>query len=205
MLRRWITGSFLCSLGLAMALAAAPFSASAASNWAGPSGAGPNVPQQTGHQPRDPKRIQERLEKQVRHELNMLPFYSIFDSLEYRVDGDRVTVSGQVVHATLQSDAEHVVEKIEGVSSVVNHIEVLPASSFDDRTRFAVYRAVYGDPVLQHYAVGSQDPIHIIVKNGHVTLMGEVRTEMEKNIANIRANSVPFTFSVTNNLRVKSA
>lgn len=188
------TSGFLSSLALAMALFEAPAAGVATVS-------AEQSPKQ--HQPRDPARIQRRLEKQVRHELVMLPFYSIFDSLDYKVDGDRVTLSGQVIHATLQSDAEHVVKKIEGVSSVVNHIEVLPLSTFDDRIRRAEYRAIYGDPVLQHYAVGAQDPIHIIVKNGHVTLVGVVNTEMDRNIAYLRANGVPNTFSVTNNLRVE--
>src|SRR5713226_3689320 len=171
MLRRSKTSAFLFSLAVAMALFATPAARAAVSSYQQPQGQ---------HQPRDPARIQRRLENQVRHELVMLPFYSIFDSLEYKVDGDRVTLSGQVIHATLQSDAERAVKKIEGVASVVNHIEVLPLSTFDDRIRRAEYRAIYGDPVLQHYAVGAQDPIHIIVKNGHVTLVGVVRTEMDK-------------------------
>ena len=196
MLHRSRTCAFLFSVLLAMALFAAPAARAAAAS---------HEQSQTLHQTRDPARIQQRLENQIRHELVTLPFYSIFDSLEYRVDGNRVTLSGQVVHATLRSDAERAVKRIEVVESVVNNIEILPPSTFDDRIRRAVYRAVYGDPVLRHYAVGSQDPIHIIVKNGHVTLLGKVNTEMEKNVAYLRANGVPGTFSVSDNLRVESS
>lgn len=151
---------------------------------------------------RDPAVQNERLAKQVRHELLMLPYYSVFDNLEYRVDGDRVTLSGQVVRPTLKSDAEHVVKKIEGVASVTNNIEVLPLSNFDDRIRLAEYRAIYGATQLNRYALNPNPPIHIIVKNGHVTLVGVVDNEGDRNVAYIRASAVPDVFSVTNRLVV---
>jgi hyperosmotically inducible periplasmic protein len=141
--------------------------------------------------------------ERVRHELVMLPYYSIFDNLAYRVDGTNVTLYGQVARPTLKSDAENVVKRIEGVTHVTNNIEVLPLSPFDSRIRFAEYRAIYGYGPLQRYALGSLPPIHIIVKNGHVTLQGVVANEMDKNLANIRANQVPGVFSVTNDLRVE--
>lgn len=154
---------------------------------------------QTG---RDPSQIQRRLEREVRHELVMLPYYDVFDNLEFRVDGGNVTLSGQVVRPTLKSGAENVVKNIEGIEKVTNNIEVLPLSPNDDRLRIAVYRAIYGHTALQRYSIRSVPPIHIIVKNGNVTLEGVVANEGDKNIANIQANGVSGVFSVKNNLRV---
>jgi len=107
-----------------------------------------------------------------------------------------------VTRPTLRSDAENVVKGIEGVQHVVNKIEVLPPSPMDDQLRLALYRAIYGFPALERYALGVQKPIRIIVKNGHVTLEGVVDSEADKNLAGVRANTVPGIFSVTNNLRV---
>lgn len=143
------------------------------------------------------------LENRVRHELVMLPYYSIFDDLSFRVDAGHVTLSGQVVRPTLKSDAENVVKRLEGVESVSNEIKVLPLSPFDDRIRFAVYRAIYGYGPMQRYALGSLPSIHIIVNNGNVTLSGVVANQMDRNIANIRANGVPGVFSVQNNLQIE--
>src|SRR5436309_4407438 len=152
---------------------------------------------------RDPAQARQWLEKEVRHELVMLPYYSVFDNLTFKVDGDRVELSGQVSRPTLKSDAERVVKSIEGVQSVTNNLEVLPVSPNDDRIRLAVYRAIYGHTALQQYGLRSVPPIHIIVKNGNLTLEGVVGNEVDKNIANIQARSVPGVFSVTNNLRVE--
>jgi osmotically-inducible protein OsmY len=145
----------------------------------------------------------ERLSKQVRHQLVMLPWYSVFDNLAYRIEGDKVTLYGQVTRPVLKSDAEAVVKSIEGVT-VVNKIEVLPLSPMDDRVRRAVYRAIYGYSALSHYSIQPVPSIHIIVKNGNVTLEGVVDNEIDKNLANLRANQVPDVFSVKNNLVVKS-
>lgn len=145
----------------------------------------------------------ERIIKEVRHELVMLPFYGVFDNLTYKVDSSgTVTLTGQVSRPTLKSDAENVVKQIEGVEKVVNQIEVLPVSPNDDRLRMAVYRTIYGHVALNRYALRAVPPIHIIVKNGNVTLEGVVANEGDRNIANIQANSVPGVFAVTNNLRV---
>ena len=144
----------------------------------------------------------DRITREVRHELLMLPYLGVFDNLAYKVDGYNVTLMGQVTRPTLKSDAENVVKKIEGVEHVDNRIEVLPPSPTDDRLRLQLYRAIYGYPALQKYALGVQQPIRIIVKNGKVTLEGVVDNEADKNIANIQANSVPGVFSVTNNLQV---
>jgi len=145
------------------------------------------------------------LTNQVRHKLVMLPFYSVFDNLQYQVEGEKVTLLGQVKTPMLKSDAERAVKQIEGVETVDNQLEVLPLSPFDDRIRHATYRSIYSFGSLQMYGVRSVPPIHIIVNNGHVTLEGSVANETDKNVAGIRANSVPGVFSVTNNLRVDNS
>ena len=145
----------------------------------------------------------ERITKEVRHELVMLPYYGVFDNLSYKVDGATVTLIGQVTRPTLKSDAENVVKKIEGVEQVKNEIDVLPPSPNDDRIRRAVYRAIYGNPALERYRLQAVPSMHIIVKNGNVTLVGVVATEGDKNIAGIKANGVSGVFSVTNNLQVE--
>lgn len=145
----------------------------------------------------------EWLQKKVRHELVMLPYYSVFDHITYKVEGDRVELAGQVHRPTLKSAAASVVQQIEGVSSVTNNIEVLPLSPNDDRIRLGVYRAIYGSTALSRYSVQPVPSIHIIVKNGQVTLEGVAANEMDKNIANIRAHSVPGVFSIAQNLVVE--
>jgi hyperosmotically inducible protein len=147
-------------------------------------------------------RSQERIQKEVRHELLMLPWFGVFDNIAYKVEGYNVTLYGQVVRPSLKSDAENVVKHIEGVEHVDNKIEVLPPSPMDDRLRIQLFHAIYGYEPLQKYALGVQKPIRIIVKNGHVTLEGVVDNEADKNAAGIRANGVPGIFSVTNNLQV---
>jgi hyperosmotically inducible protein len=150
-----------------------------------------------------PKGI-DRIVKEVHHELVMLPFYGVFDNLAYKVDPDgTVTLLGQVARPTLKSDAENVVKRIEGVEKVVNNLEVLPTSINDDNIRRAVYRAIYGNSVLSQYQLRAVPPIHIIVKNGNVTLEGVVARAMDKQIAGMQANQVSGVFSVTNNLQVE--
>jgi hyperosmotically inducible protein len=153
--------------------------------------------------PQASSRARDRLVREVRHELVMLPYYGVFDNLTYKVDGNgTVVLIGQVSRPTLKSDAENVVKRIEGVEKVVNQIEVLPVSPNDDRLRLALYRAIYGHTALNRYALQAVPPIHIVVKNGNVTLEGVVANEGDRNIANIQANSVSGVFAVTNNLRV---
>ena len=142
--------------------------------------------------------------REVRHELVMLPYYNVFDNLAFRVGDDgSVTLLGQVTRPTLKDDAGCVVKKIEGVTSVRNEIEVLPLSTEDDRIRIAAFRAIYNDTALNRYAHQAVPPIHIIVRNGTITLEGVVANQGDKNIAGIRANGVPGAFSVINNLRVE--
>jgi hyperosmotically inducible periplasmic protein len=145
----------------------------------------------------------DKLVKEVRHELVMLPYYGIFDDLAYRVDGGKVTLFGAVTRPTLKSDAENSVKRIEGVTAVDNQIEVLPLSPNDDQIRRAVYRAVFSKPGLERYQMGAVPPIHIIVKNGNVALVGVVSNEGDKNLAGISANGVSGVFKVENKLRVE--
>jgi hyperosmotically inducible periplasmic protein len=145
---------------------------------------------------------QDRITREVRHELLMLPRFGVFDNIAYRVDGYTVTLLGQVVRPITKSDAEGAVKHIEGVEKVDNQIEVLPLSPMDDGLRRRLFRAIYGYPGFEKYALGVQKPIRIIVKNGHVTLEGVVDNDGDKNLAGIRANGVPNVFSVTNDLQV---
>src|ERR1700680_771527 len=161
----------------------------------------PASPHQSKNQ-NEPK-SQQQLTKEVRHVLVMLPYYSVFDNLGYRVEGDKVVLEGQVVRPSIKSDAEAAVKSVAGVSSVVNNIEVLPPSPMDDQLRRALYRAIYGDTGLSRSGFAAVPSIHIIVKNGNVTLEGVVDSEGDKNLANLRANGVPNVFSVKNNLQVE--
>jgi hyperosmotically inducible protein len=145
---------------------------------------------------------QDRLIKEVRHELIMLPYYGVFDNLVFRIDGRTVILEGQVVQPVLKSDAGNAVKRIEGVDKVVNNIETLPPSPMDDRIRREVYRSIYSYGPLFKYGGMAVPPIHIIVKSGRVTLDGVVDNETDKNLAGMRTNQVPGTFQVTNNLRV---
>ncbi len=146
----------------------------------------------------------ERIVKEVHHELVLLPYYGVFDNLAYRVSPDgTLTLMGQVTRPTLKSDAENAVKHVEGVERVDNQIQVLPTSPMDDQIRLATYRAIYGNSVLSPYQLRAVPPIHIIVSKGHVTLEGVVAKEMDKQVAEMQAKSVPNVFSVTNNLRVE--
>jgi hyperosmotically inducible protein len=146
-----------------------------------------------------------RIAKEVRHQLVTLPFYGVFDDLAFRVDGGTVTLLGAVTQPVLKSDAERAVKRVEGVTQVINNIEVLPLSPNDDQIRRAEYRAIYGDPSLSdRYGFRAVPSIHIIVKNGHVMLEGVVANQADKTLINARANMVPGVFSVTNNLLVES-
>jgi osmotically-inducible protein OsmY len=150
------------------------------------------------------QKTEQNIAKSVRHQLAMLPYVGVFDNLEYRVDGDNVTLFGQVTNSELRQDAEHAANGVEGVARVDDKIEVLPTSIFDDQLRLAVARAIYGYAPLERYASDPQAPIRIIVKNGHVRLEGIVSSQMDRNLAFMRANGVPFIYSVVNDLRVAS-
>lgn len=147
-------------------------------------------------------RTQPTLEDRVRHELIMLPYYGVFDNLVFRVDGDKVTLFGEVTRPILKSEAEAVVKGVDGIANVDNRIEVLPLSPNDDRIRMATYRAVYSQPSLNRYALGAHPSIRIIVRNGDVQLEGSVANTMDRTIAGLQAGAVPGVFAVANNLRV---
>jgi hyperosmotically inducible periplasmic protein len=149
-----------------------------------------------------PQAGESRIQREVRHELVTLSRYTVFDNIAYRVDGTQVTLVGQVVQPVLKDDAGKAVKGIEGVTEVNNQIEVLPLSPMDDGIRLAVFKAIYGDPNLSRYGLQAVPSIHIIVKNGDVTLEGAVMNEMDKEIAGLRANAVGGVFAVTNHLRV---
>lgn len=160
-----------------------------------------NAKQET-HPQKGARNSEDWLKREVRHELVTVPWYTVFDILQYSVNGNEVTLTGQVVNPTLKSDAENAVKHIEGVEKVNNQVEVLPASPMDDQIRRAEYRAIYSQDMLSRYGVGALQSIHIIVKNGHVTLEGVVDSEADKNAAGIYSKSVSNVFSVTNNLVV---
>jgi osmotically-inducible protein OsmY len=147
-------------------------------------------------------KAQARITKEVRHSILMLPDFGTFDNIAFKLNGYDVVLIGQVTRPSLKDDAQRVVQKIEGVERVVNQIEVLPVSGFDDRLRRDLFIAIYRYAPLQHYGVGSNRPIRIIVNHGHVTLEGVVDRQSDKNLAGIRANGVPGVFSVQNNLVV---
>jgi hyperosmotically inducible periplasmic protein len=147
---------------------------------------------------------ESRLVKEVRHQLVMLPYYSVFDDIGFTVNGGNITLQGQVTQPVVKDDAGRAVKKVEGVTNVSNNIEVLPLSPNDDNIRRGVYRAIYGDATLStRYGFRSLPSIHIIVKNGNVRLEGVVANEMDRNIAGLRANGVPGAFHVENDLKVE--
>jgi hyperosmotically inducible periplasmic protein len=153
----------------------------------------------------DLEAIHARLAKQVRHELVMLPYYSVFDNVTFRIEGvDGVVLMGQVVKPILKQDAENVVRGIEGTGKVVNNIEVLPLSSNDDIIRRAAFRAIYFQEGLDRYAMSAVPSIHIIVKNGNITLEGVAVNQTDKDLAGMAAKQVSGAFSVTNNLGLES-
>ena len=151
-----------------------------------------------------PATLTDPTAERVRHQLAMLPYYNVFDDLSFRVNDGVVTLYGEVTNPVLKDDAGRAVKHIEGVQRVDNQIEVLPLSPFDNRIRRAMFGAIYGYGPLQRYGWGPVPAIHIIVKDGHVTLEGVVSSEQDKQLAYLRANGVPSVFSVRNNLRVQS-
>jgi hyperosmotically inducible periplasmic protein len=145
----------------------------------------------------------ETIQREVMHQLRMLNRYTVFDNIAFAVDGNRVTLEGQVVNPELKSEAAAVVKTVPGVTEVQNNIKTLPLSNDDDRIRRAAYRSIYGDSQLTKYGFEAVQAIHIIVDNGHITLEGTVDSEADKNVAGIRANSVEGAFSMKNNLLVR--
>ncbi len=147
-------------------------------------------------------RQEVQIAREVRHELAMLPYYSIFDDLKYRVDGTTVTIGGETITVGLKHDAESAVKGIEGVTNVVNKIKELPPFPDDQRIRMAVARKVFSFGSLSRYSWEAAPTIHIIVDAGHVSLEGVVDSQADKDAAGLQANQVPGVFSVQNNLQV---
>ena len=157
-----------------------------------------------GKNPQSSDPVESNIAKQVRHELLMLPYYSLFDDLEYDVQGHTVTLSGSLIseHAVTKSEAENVVKRIEGVDKVVDNIKLLPPSPLDEQARVRVYRSLASTGSLSRYFWEAAPSVHIIVENQRVTLKGFVNNETDKNLATIAANQVPGIFQVTNELRI---
>ena len=157
-----------------------------------------------GKNPQSSDPVENNIAKEVRHELLMLPYYSLFDDLEYDVQGRTVTLSGSLTseHAVTKSEAENVVKRIEGVDKVVDNIKLLPPSPLDEQARVRVYRSLASTGSLSRYFWEAAPSMHIVVDNQRVTLKGFVNNQMDKNLATIAANQVPGVFQVTNELRV---
>ena len=151
------------------------------------------------------KDARAHITKEIRHELATLPYYGVFDWLEVEVrPGNTVVLRGEVVRPTTKSDAEARVRDIEGVTKVVNEIEVLPLSPQDDRLRAALYRAIYDwDGPLFRYATQAVPPIHVVVKNGRAALKGVVASKADADLAYVKARGVPGLFDVKNELQVE--
>jgi hyperosmotically inducible protein len=147
-------------------------------------------------------RYSSALSREIHHQILVLPFYSVFDFINATVETGKVTLTGQVLRRTLKEHAEAAVRSIEGVTVVVNQIEVLPVAASDDDLRGAIYRAIYENPTLARYAIQNIPPIHIIVKNGNVALEGSVDSSSDKTLATARAASVANVLSVKNDLMV---
>lgn len=189
---------FLCAA--CTPLLAAPLPQNPPATQAQP-GSSPQQSTQSSEETLSPE-IEARLINEVRHKLIMLPYFGVFDNLEFSINGRTVTLEGQVVKAVTKSDAENAVKHIEGVDKVVNKIDILPPSDMDDRIRRQVYNSIYSYGPLFKYSNIPVPPIHIIVRNARITLVGVVDSESDKSYAGVRANLVPGTFGVTNNLRV---
>jgi len=143
------------------------------------------------------------LTDKVRHELNMLPYYTVFDVIGYTVNGGTVVLNGAVHYPALALDAQRAVKQIPGVTSVENNIEVLPLSRFDDQIRLAAWRAAYSWPALSRLASIPLPPVRILVANGNLTLVGVVPSQADKDALTVRLNALPYVFSVKNELTVE--
>lgn len=163
----------------------------------------PNKPKLESRKPTSVSpQVQSRIEREVRHELVGIPQYGVFDALSYKVEGAKVTLTGDVTKPVIKQNAENAVKGIEGGEQVDNKINVLPVYSADDQIRLATYRAIYGQPSLQRYQLQAVPSIHIIVNNGQVTLEGAVLNKTDSQIAETQAKTVGGVFSVTNHLRL---
>jgi len=145
------------------------------------------------------------LEKSVRHEIVMYPKLTLWDDVRFRISDGNVELSGAVNQPYKRDELQRIVQHVPGVKSVTNDVKVLPLSSFDDELRIRVARAIYYDPVLSRYAWGAVPSIHVIVENGKVTLRGSVQSDMDKNVAGIRASGAGMSFgTVVNEIHVEN-
>lgn len=149
-----------------------------------------------------PVKQPDSIASEVQNKITALPYYRVFDNLTFRADGGTVTLLGQVTSERLKSDAAKAVKQIPGVGNIVNQVELLPPSASDDRLRLAVYAVTYGQLVLNQYAAMPLAPVHIIVKNGNVTLEGTVSTALDKSQFFTSASGVPGIVSVTDHLKI---
>lgn len=145
---------------------------------------------------------QAAMAQEVQHALAGLPFYPVFDNLQFHVDGSAVTLTGQVTRPAMKTLAEDAVRSIKGVQRVDDQIETLPLAAADDRIRLAAYTATYGNLLLSQYAKRAVAPVHIIVKNGNVTLEGEVANAMDQELFFTQASGVTGVVSVTDHLKI---
>jgi osmotically-inducible protein OsmY len=145
------------------------------------------------------------LNDKVRHEINNLPYMGVFDAISYELNGNSVVLTGAVHYASLSADAAGAVKRIPGVESVDNQIELLPVSGFDDQIRLAAWRAAYSWPALARLAAVPLPPVRILVRNGHITLVGVVPTQADKDALTVRLNGLPYVFEVINNLTVENS
>ena len=145
-----------------------------------------------------PQQMVEEARKQV------VTYYAcgIFDNIQLEAQADKLIVTGQVTQPFKKSDLTKILARVKGVATFENNLEVLPLSTNDDRLRTQVAQAIYGSSSLVNYGNRALPPIHIIVKNGNVTLEGAVGSKMDRQLAEFAARSTPLSFSVTNNLRV---
>lgn len=147
---------------------------------------------------------ESEIAREVRHKLILIPYYGVFDDIAFNVNGGTVTLLGAVTQPYLKDDAEKAAKSVKGVTQVINNIEVLPLSPMDDQIRRAVFRAIYSQPGIDiRYGYRAVPSIHILVKNGHVTLEGFVANQMDKTLIDMAANHVPNVFSVTDDLQIE--
>ena len=147
----------------------------------------------------------QQMLEQARHQIVMYFAYGIFDNVELAAHNGALTVRGQVTQPFKKTDMGRILERVKGVAALQNNLEVLPLSNFDDRLRLQVARAIYGDPYFLHYANQALPPIHIVVKNGNVTLEGVVANSMDKTKANMDALRAGLSFSVVDHLQIEKA
>lgn len=146
---------------------------------------------------------QQTIEHKVFKELIKLPHYGVFDSLKFKVEGDTVTLYGKVIQPTTRKQAASSVKDIAGVGNVINNIEILPPSPFDDSIRYRTLRTIANTGGLYRYFLGANPSVRIVVDGGRVALEGYVANRGDYNLMNILANGVPGVFNVENNLIVE--